>query len=345
MNAKAAPAIRGKTINLALQGGGAHGAFTWGVLDRLLQEDRITIEAITGTSAGAMNASVMVYGLIKGGHEKARELLSEFWRKVSISAAMSPLQPTIMDKLLGNVRLDFSPSFVALDFITRMFSPYQFNLFDLNPLRDILNETVDFEVIRKNKHIKLFVNATHVKSGKVRIFTTPELSLEAVMASACLPFLFKTVEIDGEPYWDGGYTGNPSIFPLFYHCVCADVVLVQINPLFVDEVPTKAADILDRVNEISFNAGLMGEMRVIDFVHKLLARHHVSENEYKNMHVHLIEAQELMGTLGSSSKLNADWNFLKHLHDIGRQAADDWLNKNYDMLGVASSVNLQEMFL
>lgn len=345
MNAKATTTPKGKTINLALQGGGAHGAFTWGVLDRLLQEDSITIEAITGTSAGAMNASVVAYGLIKGGREKAREMLSEFWRKVSISAAMSPLQPTIVDKMLGNVRLDFSPSFLALDFITRMFSPYQFNLFDLNPLRDILKETVDFEVIRKNKQIKLFVNATHVKTGKVRIFNTPELSLDAVMASACLPFLFKTVEVEGEPYWDGGYTGNPSIFPLFYHCTCADVVLVQINPLFVENVPTQAADILDRVNEISFNARLMGEMRAIDFVHKLLAERHVTEKQYKNVLVHMIEAQELMGALGPSSKLNADWAFLKHLHDIGRQAAGDWLNKNYDMLGVKSSVSLPAMFL
>lgn len=344
MNAKSTT-TKTKSINLALQGGGAHGAFTWGVLDRLLEEERITIEAITGTSAGGINASVVAYGLIKGGRQKARELLAEFWRKVSISAAMSPLQPTIVDKMLGNVRLDFSPSFLALDFITRMFSPYQFNLFDLNPLRDILAETVDFDVIRKNKQIKLFVNATHVKSGKVRIFKTSELSLDAVMASACLPFLFKTVEVEGEPYWDGGYTGNPSIFPLFYHCTCADVVLVQINPLYVEDVPTQAADILDRVNEISFNAGLMGEMRAIDFVHKLLAENHVSDKHYKNVLVHLIEAQELMGALGPSSKLNADWTFLQHLHDIGRQAANDWLAKNYEDLGVRGTVDLHSMFL
>lgn len=344
MNAKAAP-TKNKTINLALQGGGSHGAFTWGVLDRLLEDERITIEAITCTSAGAMNGSLLSYGLITGGREKARELLSEFWRKISISAAMSPLQPTIMDKMLGNVRLDFSPSFLALDFITRMFSPYQFNLFDINPLREILSEMVDFEAICNNKQIKLFVNATQVKTGKVRVFKTPELSLDVVMASACLPFMFKAVEVEGEPYWDGGYTGNPSVYPLFYHCTCADVVLVQINPLFVEEVPTHAADILDRVNEISFNAGLMAEMRAINFVHKLLAKNRVSENEYKNVLVHQIEAQELMGAMGASSKLNADWMFLQHLRDIGKQAASDWLAAHYDDIGQRSSVDLGALFL
>lgn len=336
---------KAKPINLALQGGGAHGAFTWGVLDKLLEDDRVRIEAVTGTSAGAVNAAVLAYGLEIGGPHKARHLLEEFWRKISLSAAMSPLQPTIMDKMLGNVRLDFSPSFLALDFITRMLSPYQFNLFDINPLRDILADTVDFEVIRKSREIKVFVNATAVKTGKVRVFRTKEMSLEAVTASACLPFLFKTVEVGGEPYWDGGYTGNPSLFPLFYECASEDIVLVQINPLHVEEVPVKAADILDRVNEISFNAGLMGEIRAIAFVHKLLEENKVPDNSYKNVKLHLIEAQELMSALGSSSKLNAEWNFLQHLRDIGRQAASDWLDAHYDDIGQRTSVDLKSVFL
>lgn len=344
MNANAA-VENGKTINLALQGGGSHGAFTWGVLDRLLEDGRISVEAITGTSAGAMNAVLTGYGLVTGGREKAREMLAEFWRKISLSAAMSPLQPTIMDKMLGNVQLDFSPGFLALDFITRMFSPYQFNLFDINPLRDILGEMVDFEVVRRNRQIVLFVNATNVKTGKVRVFKTHELSLDAVMASACLPFMFKTVEVEGQPYWDGGYTGNPAIFPLFYHCACTDVVLVQINPLFVDDVPIHAADILDRVNEISFNAGLMNEMRAIAFVHKLLEKHQIPDDRYKRMLVHQIEAQELMRSLGTSSKLNAEWTFLQHLRDIGRQSADDWLAGHYDDIGQRSSVDLKALFL
>lgn len=344
MSVKKSKAAR-KPINLALQGGGAHGAFTWGVLDRLLEDDRLHVEAVTGTSAGAVNATVLAYGLAIGGPQTTRELLSEFWRKVSVSAALSPFQPTIMDKMLGNIQLNFSPSFLALDFITRMFSPYQFNLFDLNPLRDILADTVDFEVIRKNRDIKVFVNATHVKSGKVKIFSTEKLSLDAVMASACLPFLFKTVEVDGEPYWDGGYSGNPSLFPLFYSCACEDVVLVQINPLLTEEVPLQAADILDRVNEISFNSGLMAEMRAIDFVRKLLDENQVPRGRYKDMKVHLIEAQDLMGSLGRSSKLNADWGFLQHLRDIGRQAAEDWLVAHYDDIGVRPSIDLKAAFL
>ncbi len=332
-----------KTVNLALQGGGAHGAFTWGVLDKLLEDSRISMEAITGSSAGAVNGALLAYGLTQGGPDKARETLAEFWKSVSVAAAMLPLQPTIVDKMIGNVRLDFSPSFYALDFITRMFSPYQFNLFDLNPLRDILNEMIDFEVLRKQDKLKLFVNATHVRTGRVRVFNPDEVSLDAVMASACLPFLFKTVEVDGEPYWDGGYTGNPSLFPLFYHCACRDVVIVQINPLYVEEVPTQASDILDRVNEISFNAALMGEIRSINFVHKLLREHKVSEEQYKDVLVHMIEAQELMQALGSSSKLNADWDFLQHLRDIGRQAASDWLDTHYKDLGKRSSLSLPAM--
>ncbi len=345
MAARKAARKEGKPLNLALQGGGAHGAFTWGVLDRLLEDERIYIEAVTGTSAGAVNAALLAYGLAVGGPQKTRAILTEFWRKVSVSAALSPLQPTIVDKMLGTVRMDFSPSFVALDFITRMFSPYQFNLFDLNPLRGILSDTIDFEAIRNNKDIKIFVNATHVKSGKVRVFHTEEMSLDAVMASACLPFIFKTVEVDGEPYWDGGYTGNPSLFPLFYHCVSEDIVIVQINPLHVEEVPIKASDILDRVNEISFNAGLMGEMRAINFVKKLLAENKVPDEQYKDVRIHMIEAQELMSSLGASSKLNADWDFLQYLRDVGRQAAEDWLVAHYDDLGVRTSLDIQSIFL
>ncbi len=334
-----------KPVNLALQGGGAHGAFTWGVLDRLLEDDRVEIEAITGTSAGAVNAAVLAYGLEKGGPEKARELLAKFWEKLSLSASLTPLQPTIVDKMLGNVKLDFSPGFVALDFLTRMFSPYFFNIFDINPLRDILADTVDFNVIRKCDKIKLFVNATHVRSGKVRIFRTPEISLDVIMASSCLPFIFKAVEVNGEPYWDGGYTGNPSLFPLFYEAACEDIILVQINPFYVEEVPVKATDILDRVNEISFNAGLMGEMRAIHFVHRLLKEHKVPQSQYKDMKIHLIEAQELMQSLGSSSKLNADWNFLQYLRDIGRQAASDWLAAHYEDIGKRGSADVPSVFL
>ena len=334
-----------RPVNLALQGGGAHGAFTWGVLDRLLEEESIDIEAITGTSAGAMNAAILAAGIIEGGREAAKDKLRNFWFKVSAAASMMPIQANMFEKMFGKNPLGFSPSFVAFDFFTRVFSPYQFNLFDLNPLRSIVDELVDFEAIRANKDIKLFVNATNVRTGKVRVFNTQELTLEMVMASACLPFIFKTVEVEGEPYWDGGYTGNPALYPLFYKCASSDIIIVQVNPLTIEEAPTHAAEILDRVNEISFNSSLMREVRAIEFVKRLLDGHKVSEHQYKDIKLHLIEAQELMLELGRGSKLNADWDFLQHLHLVGRQQADDWLQAHGDKVGRESSVDMEEVYL
>ncbi len=334
-----------KPINLALQGGGAHGAFTWGVLDRLLEDDRIYIEAFTGTSAGAMNAAVAAYGLIEGGRMRARELLHEFWQKVSTVASMSPLQPSPIEKLWGQNDMSYSPSFMAMDFFTRMFSPYQYNIFDLNPLRDIVNELVDFEKIRANKEVCLFINATNVRTGKVKVFRTREMTLDKVMASACLPFMFKAVEIDGESYWDGGYTGNPALFPLFYEATSSDIVVVQINPLHIQNVPTQASEILDRVNEISFNASLIQEMRAISFVKKLLAGQRVPDNRYKDVHIHLIEAEAVMHEAGATSKFNADWDFLRYLHSVGYQAASDWLEANFDAIGEDSTIDVEALYL
>ena len=337
-----------KKINLALQGGGAQGAFTWGVLDRLLAEPGIEIDAMTGTSAGAVNGVVMAYGMLRGGREDARQLLHDLWRKVSRSTA-NPLLPSgttsFFDKMFSSAGFGSSPSSVALDYMTRILSPYQFNLFDINPLRDIIDELVDFEAIRKSSKIRLFVNATNVRTGKIKVFDTKEMTLDMVLASACLPFIFKTVEIDGEPYWDGGYSGNPAIYPLIYKAGCLDVVIVQINPLYVEDVPRSAAGILDRVNEISFNSNLMREMRAIAFVTKLIDDGHLTNDEYKKMHVHMIEAQEITTGLGYASKMNTDWDFLTHLRDIGIQAASDWLKTNYDKIGVDSSIDIRKMFL
>lgn len=334
-----------KQINLALQGGGAHGAFTWGVLDALLERDVFDIEAVTGTSAGAVNAAVLAYGLTIGGVEKARQLLREFWYRVSIAASMSPMQMTWWDKLMGGKKMDFSPSFMAMEMMTRMFSPYQFNLMDYNPLRDILNELVDFKVLREQKDIKVFITATHVRTGKPRIFTTEEMTLDMVMASTCLPFLYKTVEVNGEPYWDGGYSGNPALFPLFYKASCRDILLVQINPMYVEDVPTGATQILDRVNEISFNASLLREMRAVEFVGRLVSEGTLKEGNYKKMHIHMIEAQDVMASMDYSSKLNADWDFLQHLQEIGRQSSADWLKSHLHCVGERSSIDLREMFL
>ncbi len=334
-----------RPVNLALQGGGAHGAFTWGVLDQILLDSRTSIHAVTATSAGALNAVVMANGLIKGGAEQARKDLKTFWNRVSLAAKLLPVQPTVVDKWLGNTKLNFSPGFVALDYFTHIFSPYQFNLFDINPLRSIIEELVDFEAIRTNKLIHLFINATNVRTGKVRVFETHEITLDTVMASACLPYIYKTVMIDGEPYWDGGYTGNPALYPLIYKAEVQDIVVVQVNPLYVEEVPVLAADIMDRINEISFNSSLFDEMRSIDFVTRLLDSGKLKDPDYKRMRIHMIEAAEVMAGLGQASKLNADWDFLVHLHDVGVQSTCDWLDKSYDRIGVDSSVDVRKLFL
>ncbi|MCI5049319.1 MAG: patatin-like phospholipase family protein [Rickettsiales bacterium] len=332
-------------INLALQGGGSHGAFTWGVLDRLLEDERIQLEGVTGTSAGAMNGAVLVYGLLSGGRDGARQLLRDFWYKVSAAASFSPIQPTWFEKWLGQNDASQSPALIAADYFTRMFSPYQYNPLDINPLRTIVDELVDFELIRENTEYKLFVNATNVRSGKIKVFKTQEMSIECVMASACLPFIFQTVEIDGEAYWDGGYSGNPALFPLFYTCGSNDIMVVQINPLCIEDVPTDPADILDRVNEISFNSTLMREVRAIHFVKHLLDGHQVDDKRYSDIRLHLVEAENVMNDFNSASKLNADWDFLQYLHQIGYQSADEWLNEHAQDIGKRSSIDIEDIYL
>lgn len=333
-----------KPIHLALQGGGALGAFTWGVLEHILEDERVYIEAISGTSAGAMNAVVMAYGLHQGGRAGARQLLRDFWRKISVAASLLPFRATPFDTLMGGLNNAYSMPFMAMDAMTRMLSPYQFNVLDINPLREIVAELVDFEALRSCNKVKIHINATNVRTGKIKIFDLPDITLDSVMASACLPFLFKTVWIDGEPYWDGGYSGNPAIYPLIYNDDSRDVVIVQINPFYVEEVPTGASEILDRINEISFNSTLMREMRAIAFVSKLKGQGKL-ENDYKDMHMHMIEADEILSGLGRMSKLNPDWDFLNYLHDAGVQAAKEWLDKHYDDIGKRSSIDLRSVFL
>jgi NTE family protein len=246
-----------KRINLALQGGGSHGAFAWGVLDRLLEDECIDFDGISAASVGAVNATVMAFGLAVGGRAGARHALADIWRRIANLASLSPLQPTLFDRLTGNQSLETSPAFVQFDLMTRSFSPYQLNPFNINPLRSILCDAVDFDAIR-NAHcpIKLFLSATNVRTGKIRVFDNHEIGPDAVLASACLPFLFRAIEIDGEHYWDGGYMGNPAIFPLIYNCDSRDVVIVHINPIERPDVPKTASEILNRINEISFNSSL-----------------------------------------------------------------------------------------
>jgi NTE family protein len=344
------PETRGKsavkTINLALQGGGAHGAFTWGVLDRLLEDERIAFEGVSATSAGAMNAAVLAYGLTEGGREGARKALAGFWRRVSHAASIGPLQPTWLDRMTGNRSLEWSPAFMAFDLISRVLSPYQFNPLNRNPLREVLLQSVDFERLRSAEcPVKLFLSATNVRTGKIKVFENDVICPDRVLASGCLPFLFQAVEIDGEHYWDGGYMGNPAIFPLIYSCGSRDVLIIHINPLERQEVPTTAFEIMNRVNEISFNSSLMREMRAISFVTKLIDDNPEAMKSLKRMLIHAIAADDVMSELGAASKLNGDWEFLVYLRDQGRAHADRWLDESFDRLGRESSVDIRRDYL
>ncbi|MBS4045003.1 MAG: patatin-like phospholipase family protein [Alphaproteobacteria bacterium] len=335
-----------KSLKLALQGGGAHGAFTWGVLDRLLEDDRIEIEALVGTSAGAMNAAVAAYGLGQGGPAKAKELLELFWRKSSEAGKKGPLQPSPIDKLFSIGNMDFSPMYHFFNSLSQVMSPYQLNPSNMNPLRDIIAEVVDFEALRANKAAaKLFICATNVKNGRIRVFNRDEVTPDAVMASACLPFLFQAVEIDGNHYWDGGYCGNPPIFPLIYEKGTSDILIVQINPVNMPEVPTTAAAILDRINTLSWNSSLMREMRAIQFVTNLLDTNELNREKYPRVFIHSVDAEETLAKFSVSSKLNPDWDFLCYLRDLGRGKAEDFLASHYDDLGKVSTTDIVAKFM
>lgn len=334
-----------KHLNLALQGGGAHGALTWGVLDRLLADDKIAVEGVTGASAGAVNGAVMAYGLTVGGREGAREMLSAVWRRISEIAALTPMQPSLLDRMTGLGNMNYTPGYWMVDTLSRVFSPYQFNFFDVNPLRDTIHEFVDFDRLRHCEAVKLFVSATNVRRGRIKIFELAEMSLDAVMASACLPYLHKAVEIDGEAYWDGGFMGNPAIYPLIYDTECRDVLLVQINPINIEKTPTSAQEIIDRLNTITFNAGLMREMRAIDFVTKLIDGGFDDGGRLKRLNMHVVDAEDVMQDLGFSSKLNADWDFLCHLRDVGYERTNDWLAAHRADIGTRSTADIETMYL
>ena len=333
-----------KSINLALQGGGAHGAFTWGVLDRLFEDGRIRIEAVSGTSAGAMNAVVAADGLMRADEDGAREGLERFWRAVSDVARMSPIQRGPIDVFMGNWSLDNNPTYLFFDLLHRVSSPYDVNPFNINPLKTILDDIVDFDLVRGCDSMKVFVSATNVETGRVEVFDRRELTCDMVMASACIPLLFQAVEIDGVPYWDGGYMGNPVLFPFYRASNSPDIVIVQINPVERKGTPRSAREILNRVDEITFNGSLLKELRAIDFVQRLLAEGKLDPKLYRRVHVHVIQAQDRILPLGASSKVNAEWRFLRHLFEIGRQAAGDWIETTYDQLGQCSTVNTRAMF-
>jgi NTE family protein len=337
------PIVGEKIINLALQGGGSHGAFTWGVLDRILEDDRIGFDGVTATSAGGVNAVVLADGLALNGREGARERLRNFWKRMSEVASTSFIAPSIFDQVNPNFGLDQTPNYVFIDTLSRILSPYQLNPFDINPLRDLLNAEVNFDRVRKQEVIKLFLSATNVRTGKVKVFAREELTADHVLASACLPFMMRAPEIDGDGYWDGGFMGNPAIFPVIYGCTSPDVILVHLTPTERPELPTNSRAIINRMQEISFNSSLMREMRAIAFVTQLIDEGKITGG--KCMYMHLIEAEDLIRDLAGSSKMNGTWKFLTHLFDIGREHADKWLAENYDSIGTKGTVDLQARYL
>lgn len=333
-----------KSINLALQGGGSHGAFTWGVLDHFMEDGRVSIEGISGTSAGAMNAAVLAQGYMEGGADRAREALENFWQQVAHMGRFSPIKRSPLGVLTGRWDLDDSPAYMMIDLFSRVASPYDTNPLNINPLRDLVESTIDFEKVRACSVLKLFVAATNVHTGKIKVFEREELTADMVLASACLPSVFQAVEIDGVPYWDGGYVGNPPMYPLFHTTKSKDVLIVQINPIERNETPKSAQEIQNRVSEISFNSSLLRELRGIDFVTRQLQENKLDKNRYSEILVHRIEASEQINPLSASSKMNSEWAFLTHLRDIGRESAKVFLDQHYESLGNKSTLNLRREF-
>jgi len=337
-----------RPIDLALQGGGSHGAFTWGVLDRLLEDETLSFDGVSGTSAGAMNAAVLATGLVEGGRAGARRALTAFWH--DIAEQQSPYGscfgawPVAPGSTLGAFNLDSHPLYAWGSQFLRSFSPYQFNPLGTNPLRQVLQRHVQLDALRQGA-LSLYITATAVRTGQPRVFTRTDLSIDALLASACLPQLFRAVQIDGQAYWDGGYSGNPAIWPLIYGTGALDVLLVKINPLSRPEVPDTAEEISDRINEITFNAGLIGELRAIAFVQKLVEQGRIDPGEYKHLRLHMVADEDGLAPLHPSSKLNTDKRFLDALFELGRTAATRWLTAHRGDIGVRSSLNLKKTFL
>jgi NTE family protein len=341
---KSSPA---KNVNFALQGGGAHGAFVWGVLDHLLEDGRLAIEAISATSAGAMNAVALASGMATGGPACARQKLHDFWLEVSRTDQMldlfAPLNQWIQALKLPP---EYHPFHAIVHTLTHTLPPGLLNPFNLNPLRAVLLKVIDFDRLNTSPEApQLFLNATNVRNGKIKVFQTPSITVDAVLASACLPPYFQAVEIDGEHYWDGGYLGNPAIYPLIYRRGARDVIIVQVTAITRDELPASAADVLHRINEISFNSSLMREMRAVAFATKLIDGGELDKEKHSRMLMHWIGNDRLMSQLGTATQFHPEWNLLCRLRDEGRDAAAKWLNDNLEMIGVRSTVNIAEMFL
>ncbi len=340
---------RSSPINLALQGGGAHGAFGWGVLDRILEDGRLTIEGFSATSAGAMNAVVYAYGRMTGGVDGARDALDRFWRRVSDAGSLaSPLGGSAMRTWLDSLGLGQPTAFRMFETMTQVFSPYELNPLNLNPLRSVLEAVVDFEAVRHDDCTRLRLCATSVRTGKARVFSNAELTTDMVLASACLPLLFQAIEIDGEAYWDGGFIGNPAIYPLIYDMTAPDILIVHINPIIRHTLPRRASEILNRINEISFNSSLMREMRAIAFVSKLIDDGWVTAeaaDRLKRVFIHAIRADDVLAAYSVETKYQTDWSFLTKLRDLGRSVAGEWLDAHAPDVGRRSTVDIRAEYL
>ncbi|TCS36094.1 NTE family protein [Paucimonas lemoignei] len=335
-----------KTLTLALQGGGSHGAFTWGVLERLLEDERIDIEGISGASAGAMNAVTMAYGWTIGGREGARQALKDFWESVAVSKPFNLQSDAEYTAESLAAHAHPSPGINALLALTRFLSPYQWNPFDINPLRDILAAQVDFERLRKECPLRLFIAATHVGSGTLKLFRTHQLTLDMLLASACLPSLHHAVEIDGEAYWDGGFTANPPLFPLLHQCQARDIMVVLLHSAIATAIPKTVNEIHTRLTEIGFNAAISTELQAIALAQREARRSLFAfgqlERRLRNLHIHSIASRELMGQLPTLSRLNTKAPFLQALRSEGRAQAEAWLKQHFHHIGVRSSFNLAQ---
>ncbi len=338
-----------KTLSLALQGGGSHGAFTWGVLDKLLEDGRLKIEAISATSAGSMNAAVCAYGMMNGGPDGAREALDHFWRRVSEEGKFfSPVRLNPLERLGLMADRDVPLSYWTFRAMTRLFSPYEFNPKNFNPLKEILLECIDFDALKNCDKMKLFISATHVKTGIAKVFTIDEMEVDVLMASGCLPYIFQAVRIEGEYYWDGGYMGNPLLKPLYHRTESPDILIVHVNPIKRELLPKTAHGIMNRINEITFNSSLIKELRSIAFVQELVQQEWLKEEyaeRFKSINLHAIRTDESMSKLNVASKLNSSWRFLTKLRDRGRNHAEQWLNERYNCVGKRSTVNIEHDYL
>jgi NTE family protein len=332
-----------KKVNLALQGGGAHGAFTWGVLDHLLADGRLEITGISGASAGAINAVMVADGLARGGPEEARRRLAGFWRAASAGGDLPPLQRAVADRLFTLMPFATTPIENWLEAMSHYFSPYELNPLNINPLKDLIERFVDFDAVQGSE-LALYVSATNVHTGRLRIFSRDKITADAVMASAALPFMFQAVEIDDVPYWDGGYMGNPAIFPFLQATEAEDVLVVQINPVARAATPRTSSEIINRLNEITFNSALISELRAMDFVNQLIddgtLPHGTGDNQYRRMHIHRIDLGPLGNRLTGRSKMKTDFDFFELLHRAGQRAARKFLDRHFDDIGQQSSIDL-----